>query len=97
MNDSKLGSSRSNILARMAITRAELLASSHADALTQPSAHISEAQRGPLFMRSPYAELIAASLFLSVVLGPKHIVKIAAQRALIPWILRSLRALATRS
>jgi hypothetical protein len=86
---------RSLLLARMAATRSELTASSK---VMQPvlgatrSRVIASAGAGPLFLRSPYAELLAALLIGSTILGPRNMAATALRAALIPWIRRTIGA-----
>jgi hypothetical protein len=89
------GEGRSLILARMAATRAELIAGAHV------SRHVRGARQsqvfasddsGPIFLRSPYAELIAALLVVSTILGPRYMATTALRAALIPWVTRTIRA-----
>jgi hypothetical protein len=81
------GESRSLMLARMATTRAQLIAGEHVSRhvlgarQTQASA---SGDSGPIFLRSPYAELIAALLVVSTILGPRYMATTALRAALIP-------------
>ena len=91
--------SQATILARMAATRAELLAANHVNtsiADARRGTHSSVFQEGPLFLQSPYAGLIAGALIAGTILGPAHLVKTAALRGLTPWITRTIRSLVGR-
>ena len=86
---------RSLLLARMAATRSELAASKQ---VMKPvlgatrSRVVASAGAGPLFLRSPYAELLAALLVGSTILGPRNMAATALRAALIPWIKRTIGA-----
>lgn len=96
MKSTATPASQATLLARMAATRAELVAANHVSALVASARRGIRApviQTGPIFLQTPYAGLIAAALVVSVILGPTHLVKIAARRGLTPWIARTLRTL----
>jgi hypothetical protein len=86
---------RALILARMAATRAELVAGGHVSrhvlGSRQPQASAS-IDAGPIFLQSPYAQLLAAFLVVSTILGPRHTAVTALRAALIPWMTRTIRA-----
>jgi hypothetical protein len=87
--------SQTTILARMAATRAELIAANHVNTLVtdaQQGIRSSVVEEGPLFLRSPYAGLIAGTLIVGTILGPAHLVRTAALRGLTPWITRTIRS-----
>lgn len=91
--------SQSTLLARMAATRAELVAANHVNALVagaRRGVRSPVAQEGPLFLQSPYAALISAALVVSVILGPRHLIKTVARRGLTPWIISTFRKLSDR-
>jgi hypothetical protein len=91
--------SHAAILARMAATRAELIAANHVSSMVSDARRgslPSTAKEGPLILQSPYAGLIAASLVVSVILGPMHLVRLAARRGLAPWIAYTARSLLRR-
>lgn len=91
--------SQTQILARMAATRAELIADAHASSMiatARRGTQSSEFQRGPIILQSPYAGLIAAALVVSVILGPAHLIKTAARRGLTPWIISTFRKFSER-
>ncbi len=92
-------SSQVTLLARMAATRAELIAANHLNTLIANSRRSVQApaiQEGPLFLQSPYVGLIAAALVVSAVLGPAHLVRTAARRGLTSWIASTARSLVGR-
>jgi hypothetical protein len=99
MNSIDSNPSQATILARMAATRAELIAANHVNTLIASSRRSVRApaiQEGPLFLQSPYAGLIAAALVVSAVVGPAHLIRTAARRGLTPWIASTARSLIGR-
>lgn len=87
------------ILARMAATRAELVASNHVTSLVgRPRRQVVpiDIQQGPVFLQTPYAGLISAGLIVGTVLGPGQLVRTAARRGLLPWIASTVKGLLTR-
>jgi hypothetical protein len=93
-------SSRKAIIARMAATRAELKASNHVvlvkSKITTPPSMAARAQAGPLFLQSPFAEILAGSMVLSVIFGPSFLVRLAVGQVLTPWVTNSVRNLLSR-
>jgi hypothetical protein len=89
--------SRKAIIARMAATRAELKASNHVALVKSQtkrrSPQAGRTQTGPILLQSPFAELIAGTLILSVILGPRYLVRLAVGRVLTPWVTNSVREL----
>ncbi len=99
MKPNDINPSQATILARMAATRAELLAANHVNALVagaRRGVRYPVARDGPLFLQSPYAGLISAALVGSVILGPMHLIKTVARRGLTPWIISAFRKLSDR-
>ncbi len=91
--------SQREILARMAATRAELVASNHVTSLVgKPRRQVlpTDIQQGPVFLQTPYAGLIAAGLIVGTVLGPGQLVRAAARRGLVPWIVGTVQGLLSR-
>jgi hypothetical protein len=89
--------SEATILARMAATRAELVAANHVNSVVASArrgvgSH-QAFQRGPIFLQSPYAALIAGGLVISVILGPKYVARTAARRALTSWMTSTFRSI----
>ncbi|SAL55927.1 hypothetical protein AWB64_06196 [Caballeronia sordidicola] len=87
------------ILARMAATRAELVAANHVTLLVgRPRRQVvpTDIPQGPVFLQTPYAGLIAAGLIVGTVLGPGQLVRTAARRGLVPWILGTVQGLLSR-
>ena len=99
MKPNDINPSQAPILARMAATRAELIAANHVNALVAGARRGVQSpmvQEGPLILQSPYAGLIAAALVVSVILGPTHLITTAARRGLTPWIISTFRKLSGR-
>ncbi|SAL45585.1 hypothetical protein AWB64_04815 [Caballeronia sordidicola] len=91
--------SQTEILARMAATRAELVAANHVTSLVgRPRRRLvpTDTPQGPVFLQTPYAGLIAAGLIVGTVLGPGQLVRTAARRGLVPWIVSTVKGLLTR-
>ena len=86
------------VLARMAATRAELVASSQhskISAARTQTAGSASADAGPVFLRTPNAALIALVLVGSVIIGPRQILVISLRAGLTAWITRMARAIAS--
>ncbi|MDB5789824.1 hypothetical protein [Caballeronia mineralivorans] len=85
------------VLARMAATRAELVATSHLPKIgggaNRTARHVSP-NAGPVFLRSPNAALLAVLLVGSVIIGPRRILVTSFRACLTAWITRTVRALA---
>jgi len=86
---------QSIVLARMAETRAEFLATSKelAPARTPRGSRVAT-DVGAWLLRTPNAALIAALLVGLVVLGPKRAIRTALQAGLSTWTTRTVAALA---
>jgi len=86
---------QSIVLARMAETRAEFLATSKEFVPARtPRASRVAADVGPWLLRTPNAALFAAVLVGLVVLGPKRAIRTALQAGLSTWTTRTVAALA---
>lgn len=88
-----------SILARMAATRAELVATSHVSGVVSNStsaARNRSPREGPVFLQSPYAGLLAGLLVGVVVLGPRRTIGTAVRIGLMPWITYSIKNLSRR-
>jgi hypothetical protein len=94
-----INTSQQTVLARMAATRAELIAANHVSssiAEARRGVRPRPAQQGPVILQSPYAQLISVVLVATVVLGPKHVVRSVFGRILTPWMTYSLRSMFRR-
>jgi len=99
MTGNRSNLSQAAILARMAATRAELLAANHVTALVARARRGTSSvnvQQGPIFLQTPYAGLIAAALVASALLGPRQLVRAAARQGLLPWMVSSTKAILNR-
>jgi hypothetical protein len=88
-----------SILARMAATRAELVATSHVSTVVSRSTSVARnrsIQQAPIFLQSPYAGVLAGLLVGSVILGPRHIIGTAVRVGLMPWITYTIKNLSRR-
>jgi hypothetical protein len=90
--------SRTALRARMAASRAELLAAHDA-------AKLADARRKPVFTASnlralaasaPHVTLVAAILAGALVLGPRRIATVVVRNGLAGWIAKTVRRLAGR-
>ena len=98
-SSSNMNDAQRSILARMAATRAELVATSHVSSVVSKSTAVARnrsPQKGPIFLQSPYAGLLAALLVGTAVLGPRRTIGTAVRMGLMPWITSSIRNLAGR-
>ncbi|MDQ7977279.1 hypothetical protein QYH69_08465 [Paraburkholderia sp. SARCC-3016] len=90
--------SRIALRARMAESRAELLAA-------RDAAKLAEARRQPVFtvsnaralaVSAPHVTLVAAILAGALVLGPRRIATVVVRNGLIGWIAKTVRRMAGR-
>jgi hypothetical protein len=86
------------VLARMAATRAELVATSRLPDIgagQKRTARPVATNAGPLLLRTPNAALLALALVGLVIIGPRQILVISFRAGLTAWISRTVRALAS--
>jgi hypothetical protein len=85
------------VLARMAATRSELVATSllsNSGAGSKRTARHVSMDAGPVFLRTPNAALLAIVLVGLVIIGPRQVLVISFRAGLTAWITKTVRALA---
>jgi hypothetical protein len=87
------------VLARMAVTRADLLAAhevAKAGAQRRTSSSFAPANLPALVSTAPNVTLLAAIVLGSLILGPRRIASLVVRNGLTAWIARTVRRLAGR-
>jgi hypothetical protein len=84
------------VLARMAATRAELIAASQLSKIpagARATAEHASRTGDPVFLSSPIAALLAVMLVGSVVIGPRRILSAFFRAGLTAWVTKTVHAL----